>query len=157
MKLKFTYKPRKDSNGYFCRLPNGTQKRFKTIKEFDRWLAVASNELNKVLKVLLLQYPFLTELYCGLYIRSNIHNSNRLSFIQKTYDETFIITRILGVIPNRGFYEAYTDMYRLLLFYDELLEVYYQEYTVFSDRFVLAKIMLSIEIVKTQKNKLDEL
>lgn len=157
MKLKFEYTPKKDANGYYLLLPNGNEKRFKTRKSFERWFLTASNELNGVLKKLLLLYPFFTEFYVEIYIRSNVHNANRLVYIQKLNDNAIIISRILGVIPRRGFYEAYTDMYRLLSFYEVMLKGYQAEFVVFSDRYVLNKISMIYEILEIQKNKLNEL
>nr|WP_319509404.1 hypothetical protein [uncultured Draconibacterium sp.] len=157
MKLKFTYTPRQDANGYFLRLPNGNEKRFKTKKVFERWFLFASNELNGVFKILLIQYPYLSELYSELYIRSNVHNYNRLAFIQKIHNEINIISGIFGIIPKRGFYEAYTDLYRLLSFYRGLYSIYHDEFTIFSDRFVLNKLRMLRQLLELQQNKLDEL
>lgn len=157
MKLKLSYTPKKDANGYFLRLPNGTKKRFKTKKSFDRWFLSATNDLNGVYKILLLQYPFLSELYSELYVRSNIHNLNRLAFIQKTHNDTLILTRIFGIIPRREFYDVYIELCKLLSFYDSLLNVYYIEYTVFSDRYILSKIKQSMEILKCQNDKMNKL
>ena len=157
MKLKFSYTPKKDANGYFLLLPNGETKRFKTIKGFERWFTSASNELNGVFKILLLLYPNFTEFYSEIYIRSNVLNTNRLVYVQKLNDNSIIITRIFGVIPRRGFYEAYTDMYRLLSLYGEMLSGYEAEFIVFSDRFVLNKIRMIREQLQIQKDKLNEL
>nr|WP_321356649.1 hypothetical protein [uncultured Draconibacterium sp.] len=157
MKLKFEYTPKKDANGYYLLLPNGNEKRFKTRKSFERWFLTASNELNGVFKILLILYPNFTEFYSEIYIRSNVHNVNRLVYVQKLNDNSIIVTRIFGVIPRRGFYEAYTDLYRLLSLYSEMLSGYEAEFIVFSDRFVLNKIRMIRELLQIQKNKLNEL
>lgn len=157
MKLKFEYSPKKDANGYYLMLPNRKQKRFKTKKSFDRWFANAQNELNGVFKILLLQYPVFSDFYIDLLIRSNVQIGGRLSFIQKIHAETNIISNIFGLIPRRGFYEAYIDLYRLLSFYDGLLEVYNTEYMVFSDRYSLSKIRMIKQLLELQKYKLNQL
>jgi len=157
MKLKFTYKPKKDSNGYYLFLPNGNKKEFKTKRSFDRWFIDATKELNGVLKVLILHYPVFSEMYSSLFIRSNINNPRRLTFIQSTYNETLSLVGIMGRMPLVGFYEAYTHMYRLLSFYRGFLDVYYTEFSVFSDRHTLSRIHLIQDILQVQKFKLDNL
>ncbi len=157
MKLKFAYTPKKDANGFHLRLPNGTEKRFKTQKSFDRWFVFASNELNSVFKTYLILYPELSQFYSELFLRSNIYNANRLAFIQRTFNDVVIVSKIFGIIPNRGFYEAYSDMYKLLSFYNALLDVYFEEFTIFSDRYVLNRILMIRQLLTLQKFNLDKL
>lgn len=157
MKLKFTYTPKKDSNGYYILLPNRIRKSFKTYKAFDRWFTSVINELNNALKDILLIYPHFSEFYVELYIRSNVHNSNRLTYIQKNNEILILASRVFGVIPNRGFYEAYIDINKLINLFNELCYCYEEEFIIFSDRYVLNKLRLIRSLLEILKFKIENL